>query len=98
MASKRISRGVCGSMGSGKSSFISCILGEIPKISGEVQFCGSAAYVSQSAWIQSGNIKENILFASIHSKPFTSLTLSPLFSTSETNLLLGNLRRRHYQV
>lgn len=24
--------------------------------------CGSAAYVSQSAWIQSGNIEENILF------------------------------------
>lgn len=27
---------VCGTVGSGKSSFISCILGEIPKISGEV--------------------------------------------------------------
>ncbi|KAK6164406.1 hypothetical protein DH2020_001270 [Rehmannia glutinosa] len=55
---------VCGVVGSGKSSFISCILGEIPKISGEVKICGSAAYVSQSAWIQSGNIEENILFGS----------------------------------
>ena len=27
---------VCGMVGSGKSSFLSCILGEIPKISGEV--------------------------------------------------------------
>jgi ABC-type multidrug transport system fused ATPase/permease subunit len=27
---------VCGVVGSGKSSFLSCILGEIPKISGEV--------------------------------------------------------------
>ncbi|KAJ9543436.1 hypothetical protein OSB04_023143 [Centaurea solstitialis] len=53
---------VCGSVGSGKSSFLSCILGEIPKISGEVRICGSAAYVSQSAWIQSGNIEENVLF------------------------------------
>ncbi|PSR89727.1 ABC transporter C family member 5 like [Actinidia chinensis var. chinensis] len=53
---------VCGMVGSGKSSFLSCILGEIPKISGEVRVCGSAAYVSQSAWIQSGNIEENILF------------------------------------
>ncbi|XP_076945337.1 ABC transporter C family member 5-like [Bidens hawaiensis] len=53
---------VCGSVGSGKSSFLSCILGEIPKVSGEVRICGSAAYVSQSAWIQSGNIEENILF------------------------------------
>ncbi|KAI3460999.1 hypothetical protein Pfo_017662 [Paulownia fortunei] len=55
---------VCGVVGSGKSSFLSCVLGEIPKISGEVRICGSAAYVSQSAWIQSGNIEENILFGS----------------------------------
>ncbi|CAM8971237.1 unnamed protein product [Rhodiola kirilowii] len=55
---------VCGMVGSGKSSFLSCILGEIPKIHGEVRVCGSAAYVSQSAWIQSGNIEENILFGS----------------------------------
>ncbi|KAG8389142.1 hypothetical protein BUALT_Bualt02G0198400 [Buddleja alternifolia] len=55
---------VCGVVGAGKSSFLSCILGEIPKISGEVRICGSAAYVSQSAWIQSGNIEENILFGS----------------------------------
>ncbi|XP_030470676.1 ABC transporter C family member 5 [Syzygium oleosum] len=55
---------VCGMVGSGKSSFLSCILGEIPKVAGEVRICGSAAYVSQSAWIQSGNIEENILFGS----------------------------------
>ncbi|KAK4482367.1 hypothetical protein RD792_009520 [Penstemon davidsonii] len=55
---------ICGVVGAGKSSFLSCILGEIPKISGEVRICGSAAYVSQSAWIQSGNIEENILFGS----------------------------------
>ncbi|XP_077226576.1 multidrug resistance-associated protein 5 [Tasmannia lanceolata] len=55
---------VCGMVGAGKSSFLSCILGEIPKISGEVRISGSAAYVSQSAWIQSGNIEENILFGS----------------------------------
>lgn len=55
---------VCGVVGSGKSSFLSCILGEIPKVTGEVRICGSAAYVPQSAWIQSGNIEENILFGS----------------------------------
>ncbi|XP_051120740.1 ABC transporter C family member 5-like [Andrographis paniculata] len=55
---------VCGVVGSGKSSFLSSILGEIPKSNGEVRICGSAAYVPQSAWIQSGNIEENILFGS----------------------------------
>ncbi|KAK7394457.1 hypothetical protein VNO78_14985 [Psophocarpus tetragonolobus] len=53
---------VCGTVGSGKSSLLSCIIGEIPKISGTLKVCGSKAYVSQSPWIQSGKIEENILF------------------------------------
>ncbi|KAH7546891.1 hypothetical protein FEM48_Zijuj01G0248900 [Ziziphus jujuba var. spinosa] len=53
---------VCGSVGSGKSSLLSCILGEVPKISGTIKLCGSKAYVAQSPWIQSGKIEENILF------------------------------------
>ncbi|MQM18513.1 hypothetical protein Taro_051506 [Colocasia esculenta] len=53
---------VCGTVGSGKSSLLSCILGEIPKISGNVRLCGSTAYVSQSPWIQSGKIEDNVLF------------------------------------
>ncbi|KAI3891829.1 hypothetical protein MKW92_052716, partial [Papaver armeniacum] len=54
--------GVCGTVGSGKSSLLSCILGEMKNLSGEIMLCGRKAYVSQSPWIQSGNIEENILF------------------------------------
>ncbi|KAF2305607.1 hypothetical protein GH714_007003 [Hevea brasiliensis] len=53
---------VCGTVGSGKSSLLSCILGEVPKISGTLRLCGKKAYVAQSSWIQSGKIEENILF------------------------------------
>lgn len=53
---------VCGTVGSGKSSLLSCILGEMPKISGTLRLCGTKAYVSQSPWIQSGKIVDNILF------------------------------------
>ncbi|XP_027191554.1 ABC transporter C family member 3-like isoform X2 [Cicer arietinum] len=53
---------VCGTVGSGKSSLLSCIIGEIPKISGTLKVCGTKAYVSQSPWIQSGKIEENVLF------------------------------------
>ncbi|XP_078182457.1 multidrug resistance-associated protein 5 [Carex rostrata] len=55
---------VCGAVGAGKSSFLSCILGEMPKVSGHVKISGSIAYVPQSAWILSGNIETNILFGS----------------------------------
>ncbi|XP_056685318.1 ABC transporter C family member 3 [Spinacia oleracea] len=54
--------GICGTVGSGKSSLLSCILGEMPRISGVVKLCGSKAYVAQSPWIQSGTVQENILF------------------------------------
>ncbi|KAJ4973567.1 hypothetical protein NE237_006741 [Protea cynaroides] len=54
---------VCGSVGSGKSSLLSSILGEIPRISGAgIKVYGSMAYVPQSAWIQTGTIRENVLF------------------------------------
>lgn len=53
---------VCGMVGSGKSSLLSCILGEIPRLSGFAKVNGSRAYVAQSAWIQSGKIQDNILF------------------------------------
>ncbi|KAL2245236.1 UNVERIFIED_CONTAM: ABC transporter C family member 3 [Sesamum indicum] len=62
----RVSHGmrvaICGTVGSGKSSLLSCILGEMPKISGVIRLSGTTAYVAQSPWIQSGKIEENILF------------------------------------
>ncbi|CAN6163714.1 unnamed protein product [Urochloa humidicola] len=65
-----ISRGekvaVCGPVGSGKSSLLYALLGEIPRISGSVEVFGSVAYVSQNSWIQSGTVRDNILFG----KPF----------------------------
>eukprot|EP00258_Populus_trichocarpa_P036994 XP_024453013.1 ABC transporter C family member 3 isoform X1 [Populus trichocarpa] len=56
---------VCGIVGSGKSSLLSSILGELPKISGTLKLCGTKAYAAQSPWIQSGTIEENILFGKV---------------------------------
>ncbi|XP_059286329.1 ABC transporter C family member 8 [Lycium ferocissimum] len=53
---------VCGPVGAGKSSLLFAILGEIPKTAGTVHVYGSIAYVSQTAWIQSGTVRDNILF------------------------------------
>ncbi|PWZ39338.1 ABC transporter C family member 9 [Zea mays] len=59
---------ICGIVGSGKSSLLSCILGEMPKLDGTVRVSGRKAYVPQTAWILSGNIRENILFGNTHDK------------------------------
>ncbi|GAB4834503.1 hypothetical protein Ancab_032760 [Ancistrocladus abbreviatus] len=55
---------ICGEVGAGKSTLLAAILGEVPYINGTVQVCGKIAYVSQTAWIQTGTIRENILFGS----------------------------------
>ncbi|XVF21959.1 hypothetical protein REPUB_Repub12eG0133900 [Reevesia pubescens] len=53
---------IVGTVGSGKSSLLSSILGEMHKISGKVKLCGTTAYVAQTSWMQNGTIQENILF------------------------------------
>ncbi|XP_072049934.1 ATP-binding cassette sub-family C member 5-like [Amphiura filiformis] len=54
--------GICGSVGSGKSSLISALLGRMVKMNGTVALEGSIAYVSQQACIFNATVKENILF------------------------------------
>ncbi|XP_068209834.1 multidrug resistance-associated protein 1-like isoform X2 [Palaemon carinicauda] len=53
---------VVGSVGAGKSSIISALLGEMEKESGHVIMNGKIAYVSQQAWLQNDSLKENILW------------------------------------
>ncbi|XP_021076051.1 multidrug resistance-associated protein 9 isoform X1 [Mus pahari] len=54
--------GICGNVGSGKSSLISALLGQMQLQKGVVAVNGPLAYVSQQAWIFHGNVRENILF------------------------------------
>ncbi|XP_072454182.1 ATP-binding cassette sub-family C member 6 isoform X5 [Notamacropus eugenii] len=53
---------VIGSVGSGKSSLLSALLGELSKLEGNVNIKGSVAYVPQEAWIQNASVKENVCF------------------------------------
>ncbi|XP_030626403.1 canalicular multispecific organic anion transporter 1 isoform X2 [Chanos chanos] len=55
---------VVGAVGSGKSSLISALLGEMNKLIGHISVKGSLAYVPQQAWIQNATLKDNILFGS----------------------------------
>lgn len=53
---------VVGKVGSGKSSFLQSILGDLYKSEGEVIVHGVTAYVAQQAWIMNASVKENIVF------------------------------------
>ncbi|NXI71277.1 MRP1 protein, partial [Anseranas semipalmata] len=66
---------VVGQVGSGKSSFLSALLGEMEKLEGTVQRRGSVAYVAQQAWIQNDSLQENILFGANLNRSYYELVL-----------------------
>lgn len=53
---------VIGSVGSGKTSFISAFLGEMKILDGTIGINGTVAYMPQQSWIQNSTIQNNILF------------------------------------
>ncbi|XP_015735755.1 multidrug resistance-associated protein 1-like isoform X2 [Coturnix japonica] len=66
---------VVGQVGSGKSSFLSALLGEMEKLEGTVHRRGSVAYLAQQAWIQNGSLQENILFGTDLNRSYYELVL-----------------------
>ncbi|KAI5100698.1 multidrug resistance-associated protein 5 [Silurus meridionalis] len=54
--------GVCGAVGSGKSSLLSALLGQMTLLGGSVAANGGFAYAAQQAWILNSSLRENILF------------------------------------
>ncbi|CAF4098406.1 unnamed protein product [Adineta steineri] len=53
---------IIGAVGSGKSSLLQTLTGEIGFFEGKVRLHGSFCYVPQEAWIFSSTLKNNILF------------------------------------
>ncbi|KAJ3358588.1 hypothetical protein GGF32_010109 [Allomyces javanicus] len=53
---------VCGAVGSGKSSLLSGIIGEMRRTSGSVTISGRMGYCPQQPWIQNATLRDNVLF------------------------------------
>ncbi|GJN00792.1 hypothetical protein PR202_ga17999 [Eleusine coracana subsp. coracana] len=77
---------ISGMVGSGKSSLLSCILGEMPKLDGTVRVSERKAYVPQTAWILSGNIRDNILFGNSYDKEKYEKTIKACALTKDLEL------------
>ncbi|KAK6334593.1 hypothetical protein TWF718_010050 [Orbilia javanica] len=53
---------IVGTVGSGKSSLLAALAGDMRKTNGTITQGASMAYCPQSAWIQNTTVRENILF------------------------------------
>ncbi|KAG0253140.1 hypothetical protein BG011_006529 [Mortierella polycephala] len=56
---------IVGDVGSGKSSTLAAIMGQIKLLAGDREVHGSLAYVPHDAWLLNATLKENILFGSL---------------------------------
>lgn len=56
---------VIGSVGSGKSSLISTILGELILPEGKVDINGKLSYAAQEAWVFGSTVRQNIIFGDV---------------------------------
>lgn len=53
---------IVGAVGSGKSSLLQGLIGEMRVKSGSLSFSGKVAYCPQTAWIMNATVRDNILF------------------------------------
>ncbi|KAE8965089.1 ABC transporter C family member 3, partial [Phytophthora rubi] len=53
---------IVGKVGSGKSSLLNALLGEMSRTSGVLEIGGRVSYVSQDTWIRNATLRDNILF------------------------------------
>ncbi|KAL1999896.1 hypothetical protein VTN02DRAFT_3829 [Thermoascus thermophilus] len=66
---------IVGRVGSGKSSLLQSLLGDLWKTQGEVIVRGRVAYVAQQPWIMNASVRENIVFGHRWDPHFYELTV-----------------------
>ena len=66
---------ITGPVGGGKSTLLASIVGETKTSAGSIAYDGSIAYVSQTAWVFSGTLQENILFGEPYDESKLSMVI-----------------------
>ncbi|KAF2068549.1 hypothetical protein CYY_010126, partial [Polysphondylium violaceum] len=59
---------ICGQVGSGKTSLVSALIGELYKVDGQVTRPNSISYTTQQAFLVNATLRENILFGKPYDK------------------------------
>jgi ABC-type multidrug transport system fused ATPase/permease subunit len=101
---------VVGAVGSGKSTFLSSLLNEVPLISGSCVnslVVGHSAYCAQTPWIQNKTVKENVLFGVVSAESIEDNgngvdSIGDGMKETETNssssISTSSLHRNHYKT
>ncbi|EEC13294.1 multidrug resistance protein, putative [Ixodes scapularis] len=80
---------IVGPVGSGKSSLLSALLGNLRVCSGTIDCIESIAYAPQCAWIQNKTIRENVLFTSTYDFELYDMVLKACCLERDLEILSG---------
>ncbi|KAG0225249.1 ATP-binding cassette transporter 1 [Mortierella sp. GBAus27b] len=80
---------VIGRVGSGKSSLVAALCGDLERVSGEIRVRGSVAFVPQQAWIMNDTLRANILFGNPYDPVFYQKTIEACCLQPDFEMLLG---------
>ncbi|KAF9178380.1 hypothetical protein BGZ50_007768, partial [Haplosporangium sp. Z 11] len=80
---------VIGRVGSGKSSLMAALCGDLERVSGEIRMRGSVAFVPQQAWIMNDTLRANILFGNRYDPIFYQRTIEACCLQQDFDMLLG---------
>ncbi|KAJ1097026.1 hypothetical protein NDU88_002155 [Pleurodeles waltl] len=87
----RIPRGslvaIVGHVGSGKTSLLSALLGEMEKLEGRVAIKGSVAYVPQQTWIPNTSFRDNVLFGRTFAEDWYNTVVDACALLPDLNIL-----------
>ncbi|KAH8673993.1 metal resistance protein YCF1 [Xylariales sp. PMI_506] len=78
---------IVGRVGTGKSSLLQSILGDLWKEKGEVKVNGAIAYVAQQPWIMNATVKENVIFGHRYDSTFYEKTVKACALLDDFNQL-----------
>ncbi|KAF9199094.1 hypothetical protein BGZ49_010827 [Haplosporangium sp. Z 27] len=80
---------IIGRVGSGKSSLIAALCGDLERVSGEVRIRGSVAFVPQQAWIMNDTLRANILFGNPYDPEYYQKTIDACCLQQDFDMLFG---------
>ncbi|KAE8900288.1 hypothetical protein PF005_g3908 [Phytophthora fragariae] len=90
---------VVGSVGSGKSSLLQALLGEMRMAAGSMEIQGQISYVSQEAWIRNATLRDNIVFeGEFDAKRYESVLRHLSWLRTWLHFLVGTAQRSENEV
>lgn len=81
--------GICGEPGSGKSSLLLAIMGQLNYVKGHVTIDGTMSYVPENVCLFEGTVKENIIMGDIFDSTLYYKTIQACHLSEDINQLPG---------